>query len=72
MSSANDPVILISSADSEPILITAPTSFTFTNDAGEVGTLSWHDGTFRFSGNADASARVFFDALNQLSKTITR
>jgi hypothetical protein len=32
----------------------------------EVGRLTWEGGTFRFAGNVDESAKVFFDALKRM------
>jgi len=35
----------------------------FSNDDGEVGKMDWNDGTFKFSGDADESAKVFLGFL---------
>ncbi len=36
------------------------------NVMGEVGRLTWEDGLMTFTGNADASAKMFFDAVCQM------
>lgn len=41
-----------------------PCSITFYNkNDNQVGFLSWKDDVFKFEGNADAAAQVFFDKL---------
>jgi hypothetical protein len=65
MTTPNDP-ITFSCADAEFVSIKPPTSFIFQGEQGEIGRLSWGDGTFRFTGNADESAKLFFSCLNQL------
>ena len=37
--------------------------FSDTNNGKEVGRLSWDKGKFQFEGNADKSAKIFFDYL---------
>lgn len=36
---------------------------TFQLEGKEVGRLSWDDGTMKFEGNADESAKIFFDVV---------
>lgn len=38
-------------------------SITFHGEDGDVGKLTWDDGRFHFEGDADESARIFFDAV---------
>ncbi len=40
-----------------------PPCFVFQDDKKEIGRLEWKDGLMTFTGNADASARMFFDAV---------
>lgn len=35
----------------------------YDNDSNQVGFLSWKDGVFKFDGDADAAAKIFFDKL---------
>lgn len=37
----------------------------FNNDDKEIGTLSWRTGRFVFNGDADLSAKVFFEHLRR-------
>jgi hypothetical protein len=39
-------------------------------DQQEVGTVDWSDGAVRFTGNVDASARVFFEAMIDLCRAV--
>lgn len=39
------------------------TSCVFSLGEKEVGALNWGDGIFKFEGNADKSAKIFFDLL---------
>lgn len=41
----------------------ASRNITFHGEDGDVGKLTWDDGRFHFEGNADESARIFFDAV---------
>ena len=41
------------------------TGCTFYYEGNEVGKLLWADGKFKFEGDADASAKIFIDALNR-------
>ena len=45
-------------------------NFVFLNDnaSDEIGRLSWEDGTFKFKGNAEESAKVFFDYVIEYMK----
>lgn len=45
--------------------VTFDPTIKFADPSGEgfTGTLSWESGVFRFEGNAEESARIFFDAL---------
>jgi len=67
MTTPNDPVTF-SCADAEFVSIKPPTSFIFNDDGKEIGRLSWDDGTFRFTGDADGSAKLFFDALKRMTQ----
>lgn len=41
----------------------APPTVTFSQDNKDIGTLSWEGGKFHFEGDAEESAKVFFDFL---------
>lgn len=61
----NDPISF--SCDEATAFNVKPAScLVFQSEQGEIGRLSWEDGIFRFTGNADESAKVFFDALRQM------
>ena len=66
MSSPNDQ-ITFSCAEAE-FTQTPPDCFIFTDEGKEIGRLSWADGTFRFTGQADESAKVFFEALQRMTQ----
>jgi len=46
-----------------PIFYKPNRNITFHGEDGEVGKLTWDDGRFHFEGDADESARIFFDAV---------
>ncbi len=49
-------------ADAAAYLYLKPNyNITFNHEGKTVGCLDWNDGTMRFSGSADESARVFFE-----------
>lgn len=56
----------ISFSCDDVLMVKPPTCLIFTDESKEIGKLSWEDGTFRFTGNADESAKVFFEALRQM------
>lgn len=66
MTSPNDP-ISFQSVDETVFRVPQPKCFIFNDDGKEIGRLSWADGVFRFEGNADASARIFFQALKEMT-----
>lgn len=56
----------LESTDSGEFRFTEPTNpctMTFCDEDGQVGHLSWKDGVFKFDGDADAAAKIFFDKL---------
>ena len=67
MTSSNDP-ISFQSVDETVFHVPKPTCLIFTDESKEIGKLSWEDGTFRFTGNADESAKVFFEALQRMTQ----
>lgn len=65
MTSPNDP-ISFSCEEATAFNVKPASCLVFQSEQGEIGRLSWEDGTFRFTGNADESAKVFFEALRQM------
>jgi hypothetical protein len=63
MSTPNDQITF--SCDTE-LTPAPPDCFIFADEGKEIGRLSWADGTLSFTGNADESAKVFFEALRQM------
>lgn len=68
MTSPNDP-ISFSCEEATAFNVKPASCLVFQSEQGEIGRLSWEDGTFRFTGNADESAKVFFEALRQMGVT---
>lgn len=61
----DDYTVSLEEANSLRIVRSEPqeASLTFVMEAEEVGRLVWDKSGMRFTGNADASAQVFFDAI---------
>lgn len=52
----------LSSENSYPLLTITPTyNVVFYSGSVQVGKLDWNDGVMKFTGDADESAKLFFD-----------
>ncbi len=54
---------LVTNQDDWHIRSANPPCFVFQDDTKEIGRLEWRDGLMTFTGNADASAKLFFAAV---------
>ena len=71
MSEPYSPTFL-TGTDTVAFYVPVASSLSFHGEGGEVGKLTWEGGTFRFAGNADESAKVFFDALKRMGVGLSR
>jgi len=62
----NEPELYLTAMPEMELLCPPPTiTFSF-SDGGDIGTLSWEGGVFKFEGNAEESAKEFFNFLKPM------
>ena len=61
----NDNFVESDNNATEVLRITPQRNISFSNESEEVGRLSWNDGVMVFTGDADESAKIFFDYLKE-------